>query len=109
MSDRTMAREAYTRSKFFFCSNGGNDSWTQTEIYISVLHPKPKPQVVAKKMVNKCCGLDYTLNYGLPGFADIEDDKTIRQLAGISREFFSVLLFFIVPRTNGQASFFIKL
>ena len=57
-------------ANILFCWNEGNDSSTQTEIYIPVLHPKPKPQVVVKEMVNKCCGLDYTLNYGFTGFAD---------------------------------------
>ena len=33
----------------------------------------------------------------------------MRQLAGVSREFFSVLLSFIVPRNDGQPSFFVKL
>ena len=60
-------------------------------------------------MMNKCCSLDYTLNYSFTGFADIENDKTMRQLAGVSRQFFSVLLSFIVPRNNGQPSFFVKL
>ena len=91
-----------------FCWNAGNESSTQTEIYIPVL-PKPKPQLVVKNMVNKRCGLDYTLNCGFTGFADIKNDITMHQLVGVSREFFLVLLSFIVPRNNGQPSFFVKL
>ena len=84
-----------------FCWNGGNDGSTQTEIYIPEIKSEPKLQIVVKEEVNQDCDLDYSSNHDFTGFADIEDDKSMSQIAGVSREFFLVLLRFIVHHSHG--------
>lgn len=96
-----------------FCWNGGSDGSTQTEIYVPKFNLKRsitiEIETPKKVTVDKRCGPDDQVNPGFTGFADIATDVTMRQLAGVSREFFLLLLSFIVPHHDGQPRYFVKM
>lgn len=57
-----------------------------------------KDQIITE---NKACGTDMEINPGFLGFPGVNDDKTMRQIGGVSLNFFFVLLGLIEPAKDG--------
>lgn len=95
-------------ASILFCWSRENDTCTQTEICIQ--QPQKHHNVIIDKpivtTIEKICGPDINMNLGFMGFADIATDSSMRELAGVSREFFAVLLNLIELGKDGQPAFY---
>lgn len=79
---------------YMYCAREQCDISIQTEIHIV---PPPRTTItVADKDVKKThdmgCGNDEPFHPGFTGFQDIQTDTSLRQLAGVTRQFFCILL-----------------
>ncbi|XP_015119426.1 uncharacterized protein LOC107042757 [Diachasma alloeum] len=83
-----------TTPSFMYCAREQQDVSIQTEIH-TVPPSQTKIIVVdqpVKETQDMSCGPDEVYNPGFTGFPDIETDTSMRQLAGVTRTFFLMLL-----------------
>lgn len=88
-----------------------NEAATQTSITVNNLQKESKKVFVIEKPRKVCTqsvrvGPDCEMRNGFQWYDDMQDDSSFKQLCGITKYFFHILLNFIKPNVYGQPNYF---